>query len=167
MRLRAVICEDHPAIREVLRLLCERRGYEVFAFAHPGLCPLNTIGHCPCGPGAVCADLLLTDLQMPEVQGLDFVETLRAKRCVAPHLALMAGDWTDASLARATRLGCRLFSKPFPMAELLAWFDWVETQVTPTRVLVPWAALEGTRSGSNPGQDSSDKTARRLMGSAS
>jgi DNA-binding response OmpR family regulator len=164
MRLRAIICEDHPAVREVLRLLCERRGYEVFAFAHPGLCPLHTIGQCPCGPGGACADLILSDLQMPEVDGIEFVEVLLAKRCVAPHIALMSGGWTDTGRARAVGLGCRLFTKPFDMMELLAWFDWVETQVAPTRVLVAWATLEEARSGGNPGKDSPDKTARRLMG---
>ena len=138
MRLRAVIFEDEPGIREFLWRLCDRRGYEVLTFPDPGLCPLHVMDRCPCPPGTVCADLLLSDLQMPEVAGLDFVEGLLAKGCVAPHLGLMSGAWSPAAHARAVRLGCRLFQRPFDMAELLAWFDTVEAQVDFTRALLEW-----------------------------
>ena len=140
MRLRVVIFDDEPAILQVLRALCEDRGYEVFTFPHPGLCPLHGMPRCPCPPGTVCADLLLSDLNMPEVQGLDFVETLMSKQCVAPHLGLISARWSPAAHARAARLDCRLFTKPFPIAEILAWFDTVEAHVAPTRALLDWQA---------------------------
>jgi DNA-binding response OmpR family regulator len=140
MRLRVVLFDDEPAIRQVLGALCKDRGYEVFTFPHPGLCPLHVMDRCPCSPGTVCADLLLSDLHMPEVQGLDFVESLLSKQCVAPHLGLMSARWSPAAYARAARLGCRLFTKPFPLAELLAWLDAAEAQVAPTRALLDWAA---------------------------
>jgi len=138
MRLRAVIFDDEPAMRHVLWMLCDRRGYEVFTFPTPALCPLYAMHRCPCPPGTVCADLLLSDLNMPEVQGLDFVEGLLAKACVAPHIALMSAAWSEAARARAVRLGCRLFTKPFSSAEILAWFDTVESQVESTRALLDW-----------------------------
>jgi DNA-binding response OmpR family regulator len=138
MRLRAVIFDDEPAMRQVLWALCDRRGYEVFTFPDPGLCPLYGMRSCPCPLGTFCADILLSDLNMPEVQGLDFVEGLFAKSCVAPHIALMSAAWSEAARARAVRLGCRLFTKPFSSTEMLAWFDTVEAQVKPTRTLLDW-----------------------------
>jgi DNA-binding response OmpR family regulator len=131
MRLRVVIFDDEPAIRQVLGAPCDRRGYEVFTFPNPGLCPLYAMDLCPCPPGTVCADLLLSDLIMPEVQGMDFVETLMSKLCVAPHLVLMSARWPAAAHARAARLGCRHFIKPFVSAELPAWFDTVEARSRP------------------------------------
>jgi DNA-binding response OmpR family regulator len=94
----------------------------------------------------VCADLVLCDLHLPEGAHLDFVEGLLAKGCVAPHVALMSGAWSEVAWARAVRLGCRLFRKPFASAEILAWFDIVETQVDPTRALLDWRG-QGWRIG--------------------
>ncbi len=138
MRLRAVIIEDEPSIRQVLGYLCDRRGYEVLTFPDPGLCPLHVMHRCPCPHGTVCADLLLCDMHLPEGAGLDFAEGLLSRGCAAPHLALLAGGWSEAAWARAVRLGCRLFRKPFSSAEILGWFDIVETQVDPTRALLDW-----------------------------
>ena len=138
MRLRAVIFEDEPSIRWTLGFLCDRRGYEVFTFPDPARCPFFVRPPCPCPRGTGCADLLLVDRYMLEVEGLDFVEGLRAKGCVALQIALMSGAWPPAARARAVRLGCRLFPKPFEIPELLAWFHTVEAQVDPRRVLLDW-----------------------------
>jgi DNA-binding response OmpR family regulator len=138
MRLRAVIFDDDAAIRKTLWFLCDRRGYEVFTFPDPGLCPLHVMDRCPCAPGITCADIILSDLNMPQVHGLDFVETLFAKHCAVPHIGLISGVWSEADRARATRLGCWLFSKPFSIAEIDAWLTKVETLVPPDRGLLLW-----------------------------
>ena len=145
MRLRAVIFEDDTGIRQSLWLLCDRRGYEVFTFPDPGLCPLHVIDRCPCAKGITCTDIILSDLSMPQVQGLDFVEALLAKGCVVPHVGLMSGDWPEADAARAVRLGCQLFRKPFSLAEIEAWLTKVETLVPPDRGLLRWDTCGWTR----------------------
>ncbi len=75
---------------------------------------------------------------MPEVQGLDFVEALMAKRCCVRHIALMSGEWSAADIARAKRLGCHIFAKPFAIVEIDAWLDQVERLVPPDRRLLQW-----------------------------
>jgi hypothetical protein len=50
----------------------------------------------------------------------------------------MSGAWSEAAHARAARLGCRLFTKPFAITEILAWFATAEARVAPTRVLLDW-----------------------------
>ena len=163
MRLRAVVLDDEPIIRQLLWTLCDRRGYEVLTFPDPGLCPLDVMDRCPCPPGTVCADLRLSDLHMPEVQGLDLVEDLLAKACVAPHLGLMSAAWSAAAHARAGRLGCRLFPKPFALAELLAWFDTVEAHVAPTRALLEWRG-QGWRIEPPVPEDRGEPAPRRREG---
>jgi len=140
MRLCVVIVEEEPAMRQFLSTVCARRDYEVLTFSDPGLCPLYISPPGPCPRGTVCADHLLVDLLMPEVDGLDFAEGLLAQGCPAPQIALMSGAWPPAAHARAARLGCCLFTKPFAVAELLAWFDTAEAQVAPTRALLEWQA---------------------------
>ncbi len=149
MRLRVVIFDDEPAIRQVLGALCEDRGYEVFTFADPTHCPLYLMPPCPCPPGTVCADLLLIDRSMPVVEGLRFVADLRAKGCPAPQIALMSGAWPPPD--RARQLGCHLLPKPFALADLFAWFDTVEAQVASTRALLEWPAQGGRRARSATG----------------
>ena len=146
MRLRVVIFEDNDGIRQGLRALCEGRGHEVFAFPEPGLCPLHVMERCPCAPGIICADIIFSDLNMPGVQGLDFIEGLMAKHCVVPHLVLMSAEWTEADEARPVRLGCRLFHKPFSLAELDAWLAKIEPLVPPDRGLLLWDSFAWQRS---------------------
>jgi DNA-binding response OmpR family regulator len=97
---------------------------------------------CRCAPGVTCTDIIISDLVMPQVFGLDFVEALFAKGCVAPHLAMMSGYWSGADEARAVRLGRRLFAKPFDLTEIDAWLATVETLVPPNRGLLLLSAPE-------------------------
>ena len=94
------------------------------------------MGRCPCSPATVCVDLLPSDLNMPEVQGLDFAEGLPRKTCVAPHIGLISVAWSPAAHACTVRVGCRLFRKPFVIVEPLAWFDSVEVQIDPRQALL-------------------------------
>ena len=146
MRIRAVIFDDDATIRLGLWALCDRRGYEVFAFPDPGLCPLHVMDRCPCPPGTVCTDIFISDLNMPMVSGLDFIQELLTKKCAAPHFILISGGWSDADEARAIRLGCRLFAKPVDVAQIIAWLEKIEPMVSPERKLLDWNCQEwGTK----------------------
>ena len=142
VRLRTLIFDDNPGARQALRLVCERRGYEVFTFPDPPLCPLHVMDRCRCPAGVTCTDIIIADLNMPQIHGLDFFETLFAKRCVAPYLALMSGAWSEPDEARALRLGCWLFTKPFTFGQIDTWFATVESLVPPDRQLLTLGAPE-------------------------
>ena len=159
MRLRTLILEDDPGTRQALRSVCERRGYEVFTFPDPALCPLHVMDRCPCAPGITCTDIF-SDLHMPHVHGLDFMEALFAKQCVAPHIALMSGEWSEADEARAVRLGCQLFAKPFHLTEIDAWLTRVETLVPPDRGLLPLSAPAWWGRPTAPSQGDSNRLFR-------
>ena len=138
IRRRAVILDDNSTIRRVLWKLFDDRGYEVFTFPDPGLCPLQVVRECPCPPAAYCADVIVTDLNMVNGNGIDFLEQLVQKGCKQRYYALMSGNFSDADLARSARLGCRLFKKPLDIAQLTAWVEEVERSVPPERTLFDW-----------------------------
>jgi len=138
MRHRAVIIDDNSLIRFALWQLFDRRGYEVFTFPEPGLCPLHVIGECPCPLDTRCADIIISDVNMHAANGIDFVEELIRKGCKQPHFALISGSFSETDIARGTRLGCKLFSKPLDMAPLLAWVEEVEGAVPSRRMLFNW-----------------------------
>ena len=138
MRIRAVIFDDEPQLRLLLWTVLDKRGYEVFAYPEPGMCPLKTAGQCACPPGTICADVIISDVQMPGTNGIDFIQQLLEKECRRPHLALMSGGWTDAGLKRAAQLGCKVFKKPFQVAEFIQWLQQVEKTLSPERRLFDW-----------------------------
>lgn len=140
MRARVLVFDDEPIIHEVFRSLCKRRGYEVLAFTDPEHCLLHTLNQCPCKGGARCADIIISDLNMPNVRGLDFLEGLLRKGCKCHALALMSGSWTDEDVARAERLGIKLFAKPFHIHELFAWLDNMVEALAADRRLQEWSA---------------------------
>ena len=121
--------------------VCDRRGYEVFTFPDPGICPLHVEDRCPCESEMTCTDVIISDLDMPNVKGLDFVETLLGKGCLCRHIALMSGAWTDRDVARASDLGCKIFAKPFHISQIIEWLDQVERELSPNRGLYDWKSL--------------------------
>lgn len=138
MRPRVLIFDDDPLIRQLLWAVCDRRGYEVFTFPDPGLCPLHTTDSCPCETGRSCSDIIISDLKMPNVMGLDFVEELIGKGCRCRNVALMSGSWSDDEFHRAQRLGCKVFAKPFHVSQIIEWLDAVEGRLVPSRKLDDW-----------------------------
>ena len=131
MRIRALVFEDNEGMRELIREVLDSREYEVFAFSHPGQCPLHVVKACPCPLEEACADIIISDVQMPHVSGLEFVEGQREKGCRVRNIALMSAAWTEADLRVAEKHGYRTFHKPFPLSEMLDWLDECEAGIDP------------------------------------
>ena len=138
MRLRAFIFDDNDAIRHILWTLCNDRGYEVFTYPDPGFCPLHVSPDCQCPQELACTDVIISDLNMQEVNGLDFVEGQIRKGCRCKHIALISGAWLEPDLSRARELGCKVLEKPFSPSEITEWLEEVEKQVDPERKLSTW-----------------------------
>ena len=136
MRARVLIFDDDEMIRQLLRDVCEKRGYEVIAFSDPGICPIHADQQCPCGPGKICADVIFSDLEMPIVKGLDFLESLLGKGCRCHHIALVSSSCDGESFARAARLGCKVIRKPFTRGEVINWLAEVERSLPANRCLL-------------------------------
>ena len=137
-RYRAVIFDDNSVIRRVLESFLGHLGYEVFTFPDPRLCPLHVLGKCPCPAFTTCADVIISDLNMADENGIEFLEQLIQKGCLRPQLALMSGDFSDEDLSRASRLGCALFKKPLDMVEFGKWLEEVERSIPSKRTLYNW-----------------------------
>ncbi|MFZ2631808.1 MAG: response regulator, partial [Desulfosalsimonadaceae bacterium] len=88
MTFRALIFDDEPAIRELLWSLFDSRGYEVFTFPNPATCPMCETEICPCPLTEACADVILSDVNMPVKNGVDFLEEQIGKGCKCKSLAL-------------------------------------------------------------------------------
>ena len=79
-KFRVILIEDSKAI---LRLLSETfgdRGYEIFGFYNPAVCPLQMIPECRCGVNQMCTDIIVSDLNMPNMTGLSFIENQKKEK---------------------------------------------------------------------------------------
>ena len=107
------VVDDDRAVRFVLAEALREAGYAVSAFEDPrqALDALAT-GEPP--------DLVFTDVRMPGMDGLSFLDALKAKRPELPVVVMSA--YTDiASTAGAFRGGAHEFlSKPFDLDEAVA-----------------------------------------------
>jgi two-component system response regulator PilR (NtrC family) len=107
---RILIVDDEPSMREMLRIVLRRDGYDVVV-AQNGADGLDRLRGEP-------FDLLLSDIRMPDISG---VEVLRAAKQIHPEiLAFMMTAFASTETAvEAMRLGALdYFTKPFSMDEL-------------------------------------------------
>ena len=138
MTFRVLIFDDDEIIRKILWEFFDDRGYEVFTFPHPRSCDLVDIKTCTCPVSFACADMILTDLNMPFMPGLDFLENQIKKGCKVRHMALMTGDNDKKVSDHARSLGIKFFSKPFSIQEIEEWVEMAEKDIPEGRSLYNW-----------------------------
>lgn len=110
-RYRVLIVDDDPGVRDVIRSMLEAAGYSVL-LAENGRDAMRLLK-------TEQADLILTDLVMPEQEG---IETIKALRRDYPHLKViaMSGAFGGDYLRIAAYLGAHAtLAKPIRMEALL------------------------------------------------
>ncbi len=110
-RLKILVIDDEPPIRKLLRMGLTTQGYEVLD-APSGKTSLELMASKP--------DLIILDLGLPDMAGLDLLRLLRAQNEAVPIVVLSSrGD--EAGKVQALDAGADDFvTKPFGMEELLA-----------------------------------------------
>src|SRR5690242_5025175 len=81
---KVLVIDDEPGIRGIMCRALEAAGHDVTAFANGG----GAIEHIRQEP----ADLLITDLFMPEVEGLETIREIRRLRPDMPIIAISGVD---------------------------------------------------------------------------
>jgi two-component system, OmpR family, KDP operon response regulator KdpE len=109
--LKVLVVDDEPPIRKLLRVGLSTQGYEILE-APNGKAALELLAQKP--------DLIILDLGLPDIQGLDLLRTIRARDESVPVVVLSSrGD--EAGKVQALDLGADDYvTKPFGMDELLA-----------------------------------------------
>jgi two-component system response regulator MprA len=109
------ICEDDDGLRGDLRSALEREGYVVRATAS-GAEAIRSFAHEP-------PDVLVLDIGLPDADGRDVCQALRARGVLTPVLFLTARDALTDRLSGFHAGGDDYLSKPFALAELLVRID--------------------------------------------
>ena len=110
---KVLLIDDDPQLRQLLEITLEIDGFEVVQ-AGNGQEALEQLGRS-------APDLILLDMMMPVMNGLDFLQNLRQKMaCGIPVLALTAMEKAD-SRERIIAAGANdVLFKPIDTQEMLA-----------------------------------------------
>jgi two-component system KDP operon response regulator KdpE len=112
MPLRVLVVDDEPPIRRFLRTSLHAQGYEIVE-AEDGTKALEEMRRHP-------PDLLVLDLGLPKVDGLEIIRQIRGSGATTPIIVLSSRA-DEAGKVEALDLGADDYvTKPFGMDELLA-----------------------------------------------
>ena len=106
-----LIVEDEKKLARYLQLELNHEGYEV-RLAHDGRAAIETYGAWPC-------DLILLDLMLPELSGIEVCRRIRQKDAV-PIIMLTAKDDVSDKVMGLDMGADDYITKPFAIEELLA-----------------------------------------------
>jgi two-component system response regulator PilR (NtrC family) len=108
--LRVLVVDDEASMRDMLRIVLRRDGYEVLV-ARNGKEALEFLQRAP-------VDLLLSDIRMPDMSGVDVLRAAKDINRDVVAIMMTAFASTDTAV-EALRLGANdYFTKPFNMDEL-------------------------------------------------
>lgn len=107
----AGICEDDHTLRQVIRDALVREGYVVRATAS-GAEALRSFAEDP-------PDVLLLDVGLPDADGRDLCQALRARGVLSPVLFVTGRDTVTDRISGFHAGGDDYLTKPFALAELL------------------------------------------------
>ena len=109
--LKVLVIDDEPPIRKLLRMGLSTQGYEILD-APNGKTGLELLGQSP--------DLVILDLGLPDMQGLELLRMIRARNERVP-IVVLSSRADEAGKVQALDLGADDYvTKPFGMDELLA-----------------------------------------------
>lgn len=112
--VRVLLAEDDEAMRTYLARALERNGYDV-STAATGLEALTLVE-------SGTFDLLLTDIVMPEMDGIELAQKAQALD-PAPKVMFITGFAAVALQANDTMPEAKVLSKPFHLKDLVGQVD--------------------------------------------
>jgi two-component system KDP operon response regulator KdpE len=110
--LKVLVVDDEPAIRRFLRTSLTAQGY-LITEAENGMAALEDLRRSP-------IDILVLDLGLPDINGLDIIERVRGQGSTFPIIVLSSRT-DETGKVKALDLGADDYvTKPFGIDELLA-----------------------------------------------
>jgi DNA-binding NtrC family response regulator len=110
-KIQVLIIEDDQSVADALKIVMEDSGYEtvVAMNAHQGTAraDLRRFG------------LIITDLRLPDMSGLDVLTVLREEAPDTPVILITAHNTPDVVTQAMARGAYRVLSKPFLPSEIL------------------------------------------------
>jgi CheY-like chemotaxis protein len=108
---RILVVDDEPDVRELVEVLLAGQGYEIDG-ADGGKIALERLAH-------QVYDLIVSDLRMPDVDGVALYEAVQNRPIPRPAMLFMSGFTNAAEFVPFLReTGTPVVAKPFDVKEL-------------------------------------------------
>ena len=122
---RVMLYDDDQIVLDMLKLFFIRRGYEVFDYIAPVVCPLKKNPSESCDNFQPCVDVIISDYQMPKMTGIELLQNQSKNGCkVATKMKVIMSGYSDENIiAQCNELGYSFFQKPFTFSKLSAWLN--------------------------------------------
>jgi CheY-like chemotaxis protein len=95
------------------------------------VCPIRDEREKNCSTDYPCADVIITDFKMPDMNGLELFREQSTRRCklTRENKAVMSGYIDEESHKQIQQLGHAFFQKPIAFSRLSAWLGECEKRV--------------------------------------
>ena len=136
-KLRIIIFEDDEVLSDLLRKVLQNDGHEVLTFSDPTVCPVLQNYKAKCPQKHPCADVVISDIKMPNMDGIELLNLLKSRGCKAldANKALMSADTSVEQRNAVKELGCHCFTKPFKLTDVTTWLETCASRVPESRML--------------------------------
>lgn len=109
----AVVVDDEESMREYVRHILENNGFEVFEAKNGNECMAIIRANRP--------DLIVTDIVMPDKEGLETIRTIKSEFPECAIITMSGADNSETYLFMAQRFGAHAkLKKPFTKQEMEA-----------------------------------------------
>ena len=113
MNEKILVIDDSPTLRKLLRFYLKKKGYSVNE-ANNGKVGLDSITKEP-------FDLVILDMQMPVMDGLEVLKTLKNREGFSVPILILSADKEEESKAAGIAFGASYYlTKPFKPEEVIA-----------------------------------------------
>jgi DNA-binding response OmpR family regulator len=113
MNEKILVIDDSPTLRKLLRFYLKKKGYSVNE-ANNGKVGLESITREP-------FDLVILDMQMPVMDGLEVLKTLKNREGFSLPILILSADKEEESKAAGIAFGASYYlTKPFKPEEVIA-----------------------------------------------
>ena len=131
------VVDDDPAICSMLKILLSTKGHQVETYADPTATPITQPPETACSRSHPCADVMLVDYFMPNMNGLEFLKLLEERGCGAAqgNKAIITAYGTSELCQELDQLGVKYFKKPFRFPEIVKWLDGCASRIAADRDL--------------------------------
>jgi len=140
---RIIFFGDQEGICGLYSLYLRSKGYDVFHYPSPMSCAVMSQQKCTCPRNHVCADIIITEMEMEDMSGLDLFRHQYERGCRSlPHnKAIISNKFTTTQEREAKALGCKLLRKPFRLLDVMEWVNECERDIPTNRELTPFNEL--------------------------
>ena len=129
--MKILVVDDDPTVCDMLNILLSTKGHQVHTYLDPTATPIIQERENNCTRGSHCADAMLVDYFMPNMNGLEFLKLLEKQGCgaIRGNKAMITAYDTCELRQELDRLGIKCFHKPFKLLEINQWLEDCATRV--------------------------------------